>query len=192
MLLEPVLSRLLSTIALILGLTVAGCDTAGERQAQESRAADVAAAGEVDRSRAGEMIPEVSLSGSQDRVANLHDLTGTPVLLNLWATWCAPCVKEMPQLDALAARGAGLRVIAASQDVQGAAVVEPFFERTGLRHLEPWTDPENLLMEKLEIETLPVTILYDADGREVWRMTGAFDWSSARAADLIAQGYTGR
>ncbi len=137
------------------------------------------------------MIPQVSLSGPSGRVANLGTLTGTPVLLNLWATWCAPCVKEMPQLDTLAGRGGGLRVIAASQDVQGAAVVERFFERTGVRHLEPWLDPQNALMEALEIETLPVTILYDADGREVWRMTGAFDWAGDEAAELIAEGSAG-
>ena len=133
-------------------------------------------------------MPAVNLSSEQGEILNMGALQGTPVLLNLWATWCAPCVEEMPALDELAAEYDGrLRVVAASQDRQGAQVVTPFFQREGLSTLEPWLDPENLLMEGLEVDALPVTILYDSVGREVWRMVGPYDWASEDAFALIAE-----
>ncbi len=126
--------------------------------------------------------------------ASLADFKGKPLLLNLWATWCAPCVAEMPTLDALAAAQGGkagggkLQVLTVSQDVEGQeARVEAFFEERKLGALEPYQDPQLQLMEKLGVGTLPTTILYDSKGREVWRMVGALDWNGAEAAKLIAE-----
>jgi thiol-disulfide isomerase/thioredoxin len=181
------MSRLSLTLLCILGLAVAACDTGGQSEAQESTAT---AAGEVDRSMAGEPLPAVNLSDPRGRVLDMGALRGTPVLLNLWATWCAPCVKEMPQLDELAARYPDrLVVVAASQDVQGAKAVEPFFRRSGLTNLDPWLDSQNRLMEGLGADALPVTILYDVNGQEVWRMTGPFDWASEEAFALVEEGF---
>ena len=73
-------------------------------------------------------MPAANVTDPQGRVLNLGALQGTPVLINLWATWCAPCVKEMPLLDELASEYEGrLRVLTVSQDMQGAEKVEPFF-----------------------------------------------------------------
>jgi thiol-disulfide isomerase/thioredoxin len=113
-------------------------------------------------------------------------LQGTPVLLNLWATWCAPCVREMPLLDAIAADyGDRLRVLTVSQDLQGASVVQPYFARSGFAHLEPWMDPENELGFALGGGVLPTTVLYNEIGQEVWRVQGDFDWSGEEARAAI-------
>ena len=180
------MSRSSLTVLFACGLALVGCDRSGADQAQGSTAVP---AGVVDRSMAGEMMPAVNLTDPNGGALNMGGLDGTPVLLNLWATWCAPCVKEMPQLDALAARYPGqLAVVAASQDVQGAKAVAPFFARQQLNSLHPWLDPENLLMDGLAVEALPVTILYDANRQEVWRVTGRFDWSSEEAFALVEEG----
>ena len=110
-----------------------------------------------------------------------------PVLINLWATWCAPCVVEMPQLDALAAElESEVRVITMSQDVRGAEVVTPFFARAGFARLEPWLDPEAELSAQFSPEgQLPLTVLFDAQGKEVLRVAGGYEWGTPAAAALI-------
>ncbi len=130
-------------------------------------------------------MPAANVTDPEGRKLNLGALQGTPVLVNLWATWCAPCVKEMPLLDDLAEDyGDDLQVITVSQDMSGADKVVPFFAARDFRNLEPWMDPENELLFALGGGTLPTTVLYDAMGQEVWRVVGDFDWASedARAA----------
>jgi thiol-disulfide isomerase/thioredoxin len=109
------------------------------------------------------------------------------VLLNLWATWCGPCVVEMPQLDALAGELQGkVRVITVSEDLRGAEVVVPFFAERQFQHLPQWMDPENNLAVAFGGgAVLPLTVLYDAEGREVWRVIGAYDWSTAEAREKV-------
>ena len=180
------MSRVSLTLATILiaGLGLAGCDRGAPEGAQESSGARSFASGEIDRSQAGELMPAVNLVDPAGRELNLGALQGTPVLLNLWATWCAPCVKEMPLLDELAGDyGDELTVIAASQDLQ-TEKVEPFFEETGLEHLEPWIDPETRLSMTLA-QALPTTVLYDSAGREVWRVAGELDWSTPEIRGAI-------
>ena len=146
-------------------------------------------AGAVDRSRTGTAAPGTSFEDPDGEKVTLADFRGKPVLLNLWATWCAPCVAEMPTLDALAAReGERLQVLALSQDLEGRAKVDQFFEARGLRYLDPFLDPEMAMMTALRAQALPVTILYDAEGKEVWRMNGPFEWDGEEARRLIGEG----
>ena len=113
---------------------------------------------------------------------------GKPLLVNLWATWCVPCVKELPALDALAAARAGtLQVVAISEDMEGAKVVPPFLSGHGIRALKAYHDPNNALMTLYKEASLPVSILYGADGKELWRVSGDLDWQGARAKALLAQ-----
>ena len=122
--------------------------------------------------------------------ASIPQFAGKAVLLNLWATWCAPCVVEMPALDALAARENNIVVLAVSQDLNGQEAVRDFFADRDFRKLQPNIDPELTLMRRLGISTLPTTILYDASGHEVWRMSGMADWQGHSAARLIAEAST--
>jgi thiol-disulfide isomerase/thioredoxin len=189
--LEPeVLSRLSLTLV-ALALVLAGCDRQAPDTAQgegelAADKADLAAT--IDRSHAGSLMPAITVTDPEGNELNLAAAQGTPVLLNLWATWCAPCVKEMPLLDDLAGEHAGaLRVVTVSQDMGGAEKVAPFFAQMDFEHLEPWMEPELELGFALESQSLPTTVLYDASGREVWRVVGEYDWSSAEVREAIAE-----
>ncbi len=132
-------------------------------------------------------MPAIAISDPGGRQLNTAALQNAPVLLNLWATWCAPCVEEMPMLDALASDyGDRLRVLTVSQDLQGADKVPAFFAKNDFANLEPWLDPDNSLSFHYGANTvLPMTVLYDAQGMEIWRMVGGYDWSAPEARGLI-------
>lgn len=176
-------------LALPLLLPLAAC----ERQPAASDPAPVVAAdldlprGKVDRSKAGTRAPEASFEDPAGEPVTLAHFRGKPLLVNFWATWCAPCIVELPTLDALAAKGGNLEVLAVSQDIEGAKKVDAFFAARKFEALEPYLDTEMALMGELKVLTLPTTILYDAEGREVWRMTGIEDWTGARAAGLLRE-----
>ncbi len=190
-----------ATLALILAGSVAGCDRqkAGEEQASGSQAnisggeaKDGGAIGtfqhQVDRSRAGKAAPAAAFKGPDDATVTLAAFRGKPLLVNLWATWCAPCVAEMPTLDALATKeGSRMTVIAVAQDLQGAEVVDPWFQKAKLKALQPYLDPENALLDA-SAGALPTSIFYDAKGRELWRVVGAIDWQGQEAKALLAEG----
>jgi thiol-disulfide isomerase/thioredoxin len=143
--------------------------------------------GQLDRSFAGTPAPASGFQDPDGETVSLADFRGRPLLVNLWATWCAPCIAEMPTLDALAAREKGLRVLAVSQDLEGTDKVDAFFAKRPFQMLQPYIDPKLALMTELKVDTLPTTILYDAQGREVWRMTGMEDWEVRRAAGLLKE-----
>ncbi len=141
----------------------------------------------IDRSHKGQAVSAISFVDPAGKVVSLKDFVGTPMLVNLWATWCAPCVAEMPTLDALAVRDEGrLVVLPVSQDLEGAAKVDPFFANARFKALKPYRDPQAALSIDYEAN-LPTTILYDSSGKEVWRMMGGMDWTSKAAAALIAE-----
>ncbi|MFS2109381.1 TlpA family protein disulfide reductase [Sphingomonas sp. Sphisp140] len=143
--------------------------------------------GGIDRSHKGETMREYAFFDPAGKRTNLSAYKGKPVLLNLWATWCIPCRAEMPTLDALAGqKGDALRVITLSQDFKGREAVDPYFAKAGFKHLKPWTDPDAAFSLGVEAN-LPTTILYDAAGKEVWRVSGEMDWAGAKAAALLAE-----
>jgi thiol-disulfide isomerase/thioredoxin len=174
-------------IAFLLILLTAGCERRTP-DAPDAAEQSLAQGGKLNRSSAGQAAPDTEFLDPDGEKVTLAAFAGKPLLLNLWATWCAPCVAEMPTLDALAAREPGLQVLAVSQDIEGQeAKVSGFFEQRKLSRLEPYRDPQLGLMTALDAAVLPTTILYDGKGREVWRMTGAADWTGAEAAKLIAE-----
>ncbi|HSK39683.1 MAG TPA: TlpA disulfide reductase family protein [Arenibaculum sp.] len=132
-------------------------------------------------------VPELAFVGAGGERLSLGDFRGRVVLLNLWATWCAPCVEEMPALDRLqAARGGrDFEVVALSLDRGGRAQVAPFLDRLGVRNLRIYLDPSGAAMGALGPRGLPTTILIDREGREVGRLEGAAEWDSADALRLI-------
>lgn len=185
----PLLS-LTCAIALLAG----ACDRQSAEPAQQQENSAEANAeeltGTLDRTHAGAALPEVTVTDPAGTKLNLAEASGKPMLLNLWATWCAPCVVEMPMLDAIAGEmGDRLRVVTVSEDMKGAEVVVPFFEQKGFANLPHWMDPEmDLAFGFGGGASLPLTVLYDAEGKEVWRMIGGFDWSSDEARALIEEG----
>ena len=190
----------LLSLTLPIVLLVAGCDrqSAGNSQQRETAATPAPSAedeaalnGTLDRSHAGEALPDATVEGPNGVKLSLAKLKGAPILINLWATWCAPCVKEMPTLDRLAAEPGSPRILAISEDLKGAAAVNPFLEQHPFLHLQVWLDPEANLSLTMGgaagSATLPTTVLYGADGKEVWRMMGGYDWSGDKAKALIAE-----
>ena len=116
------------------------------------------------------------------------DFTGKVLLVNFWATWCAPCIKEMPSLarlnDALA--GPNFRLLTISQDRGGKAVAEPFLrDRLGLPDLELFYDPKLKLGRELGLRGLPSTYLIDQQGNLVGGLAGAAEWDSPDAIEMI-------
>ena len=189
-------------LGLAFGLALAGCDRQkpsepqGEAALASNQAATSNAAstepeptGRLDRSHAGTAAPDIAFEDPHGRPARLSDFRGRPLLVNFWATWCGPCVVEMPSLDALAAReGERIRVLALSQDTNdGRRKVTDFFAERSFTRLEPYLDPDMDIMMTLGIETLPTTILYNSEGVEVWRMTGMSEWDGERAARLLTE-----
>ena len=203
---SPLMSRCLSprvAIACLLAATlaVAGCDrtSPGNGQAEVASSDEVSAdeaagtpattapkAGKVDRSHKGEAAPDASFSSPDGKPTSLAAFAGKPVLLNLWATWCAPCVKEMPTLDAAAGTlGDRMRVVAVSQDMEPAKATA-FLAQRKFAHLDGYLDPK-LALSLAYGANLPTTILYDAEGRELWRVAGDLDWTGAEAKTLLAE-----
>ncbi|HVM38610.1 MAG TPA: TlpA disulfide reductase family protein [Sphingomicrobium sp.] len=168
-------------LVLALGALLASCDSGG------GSAGDAPVTKGVERRSAGKMAPDVELRDADDQPAILADARGKPLLVNLWASWCAPCVKELPTLEALSRRPGAPRVIAVSQDMAPRASVDAFTERLKLDELETWHDPKMALSGALDAQVLPVTILYDAGGRELWRYVGDLDWNGPEAARLLAE-----
>jgi thiol-disulfide isomerase/thioredoxin len=155
---------------------------------QAPAAAPAPAPAGPDTSQAGKPLPTVEIKKDDGAAAKLSDLKGKPVLVNLWATWCVPCIKELPTLDALAARDAGkLQVVLVNQDLEGARVVTPFLRKHPLKNSKPWLDTANALMIPTKVASLPTTILYDANGKEVLRVDRDLDWTGPEAKALLAQ-----
>lgn len=169
-------------------ILLAGCDRESAGEAQQAQAEAPAAREAVSRESAGEALPQFTVSAPDGATLDLASLKGQPVLLNLWATWCAPCKAEMPVLDAIAGENAGrLRVVTVSQDMKGEEVVSPFFAEGKFAHLEPWLDVKADLSFNMRAGDMPTTFLYNAEGVEIARVTGAYDWEGEEARALIAE-----
>jgi thiol-disulfide isomerase/thioredoxin len=171
-------------IVLLLAIPLAACDSKPASSPQGGVPAE--SVGTVDIASRGKEMPAIPFTAPQGGPATLSQFRGKPLMVNLWATWCAPCVAEMPTLDGLAKReGDRVRLIVVSQDLEGAKVVTPFFKAKGFTTLQPYLDQQNVLMQALRTETLPTTVFYDAKGKEQWRVLGAMDWNGDRAKKLI-------
>ncbi|HJS87053.1 MAG TPA: TlpA disulfide reductase family protein [Acetobacteraceae bacterium] len=125
-------------------------------------------------------VPELHFTDGSDHQLTLTEFKGRAVLLNLWATWCMPCRKEMPSLDRLAAKlgGPDFMVVPLSIDRKGTAVVLPFYRELELTSLGIYVDLSGKAPLALEASGIPMTLLIDREGREVARLSGAAEWDS--------------
>jgi thiol-disulfide isomerase/thioredoxin len=132
-------------------------------------------------------VPALSFVDADGRTRSLDDFKGRLVLLNLWATWCGPCVEEMPALDRLQARlgGDDFTVLALAMDRQGRTLVEPFLVKLRIRNLAMYLDTSGNATRALKARGLPTTLLIDRDGREIGRLEGAAEWDSDAAAAFL-------
>lgn len=117
----------------------------------------------------------------------LKDFRGKIVLLNFWATWCGPCVREMPSLERLhkAIPGDEFTVIALSEDRKGWEKIAPFREQIGLTTLPLYHDTGSRMMFTAKVRGLPTTLLIGRDGKELGRLTGPAEWDSEEAVTLM-------
>ncbi len=132
-------------------------------------------------------LPDLGFVDGDGRAASLADFRGRVVLLNLWATWCVPCRREMPALERLQAKlgGAEFIVLPLSIDRGGLPPVKRFYEELGLAALGVFVDQSGTSMGKLAITGVPATLLIDREGREIGRLLGAAEWDSPEAIALI-------
>jgi thiol-disulfide isomerase/thioredoxin len=170
---------------------LAACHKAEQQQPANETAA--AAPGEsgikgVHRDHKDQSAPDTNFNDPDGQQTTLAEFSGKPVLVNLWATWCAPCVKELPTLDKLSQIPGAPQVVAVSQDSGPHASVAAFLDSHRITSLESYQDPKMSLSGALGAEVLPTSILYDAKGREVWRYVGDLDWTSDKAAKLLREG----
>ncbi len=124
-------------------------------------------------------MPEVRFLTEDGSRKTLADFRGKVVLLNIWATWCPPCVQEMPTLDALQADlgSAKFEVVTLSIDTGGVPVVRQFYDRVGIRNLGLYVDPTMLTFTNLRVVGLPTTLILGPDGRELARLIGPASWN---------------
>jgi thiol-disulfide isomerase/thioredoxin len=176
-------------LALVGPVMLGGCDRQSGDKAQPAASSPPGQAlAKLDRSQQGKPLPDVTVADPGGAQLRLAGLAGEPVLINLWATWCAPCVVELPTLQSIANRAdVGVRVLTVSQDMGEPAKVQAFLDERGLAQLPAWIDGKGDLPIHYGVQTLPATILYDASGKEVWRFLGERDWSSAESLALIAE-----
>jgi thiol-disulfide isomerase/thioredoxin len=172
-------------------LALSACHKAQQPQANETAPAAQTEQGKgVDRGHTGKPAPDASFTTPDGKPISLVKFRGVPILVNFWATWCAPCVKELPTLDRLAAshrRDGRLGIVAISQDSGPQASVAAFLKTLKVGDLAAYHDPKMAVSGAAGAEVLPTSILYDANGKEVWRYVGDLDWTSPEAAKLLSE-----
>ena len=135
----------------------------------------------LDRLQAGEpaALPDLRFTGADGAEHLVAEYRGRGVVLNMWATWCVPCVAEMAALDDLARQAPdGIAVLALSSDRGGAPVVQRFYAERGIRTLPVLMDPRGAAARALGARGIPTTVLIDREGQERARVEGAADWAA--------------
>ena len=132
-------------------------------------------------------IATFSFADGAGAAKTLTDWKGRIVVLNLWATWCAPCRKEMPELAKLQKLlgSADFEVVALSEDLKGAEASAAFLKEAGAENLALYVDPKATALAAVQSVGLPTTLLIDRNGKEIGRLLGPADWASEDAQTLV-------
>jgi thiol-disulfide isomerase/thioredoxin len=134
-----------------------------------------------------EALPEAAFQDGTGKERSLADWRGKVVLVNLWATWCLPCRKEMPSLDRLQKELGSdkFEVVAISVDRKGMEASRKFLDETKAENLALYVDASARMTSTFKVVGLPATLLLDKDGREIGRLLGPAEWDSEEAKRLI-------
>ena len=150
--------------------------------------------GEPERAPLGEFIPAspllpapaISFVDLAGNTVSLSEFTGKIVLVNLWATWCEPCLREMPSLERVQSRlGDKIAVVAISEDHGGSKTVEPFIDKLGLKSVKIYLDPKSAIERALKVRGLPTSFLIDREGRVLGRVEGAAEWDAPKLLEIL-------
>jgi len=195
---RPLLAALLALALTVVSVVYIARLASEPRAPGEPRAGSRAGPGSglrfvpLDRPRP---VPQLQFTDEAGRALSLADFRGKVILLNVWATWCPPCRKEMPSLDRLHARlgGPDFEVVAVSIDQGGDAlfIVQEFFLEIGVKNLRIFLDQTGGAARTVGALGLPVTLLVDRRGMEVGRLVGPAEWDSPEAVALV-QKYLGK
>jgi thiol-disulfide isomerase/thioredoxin len=130
--------------------------------------------------------PFINLQGVQKTLA---DYLGQGIVLNLWATWCVPCVKEMPQLDRLKKKISvdEIEVLAISVDRAGTPIVKRFFHLNGISNLDVLADRSGEILQETKTRGLPTTLLINAKGFEIGRVQGILEWDAPKVVKILRE-----
>lgn len=133
------------------------------------------------------VVPEVYFVDDEGRDLSLADFRGKTILLNVWATWCVPCRREMPSLDRLRAKlgGSGFEVVPLSIDRGGVAKIKAFYTELGLKSLGIYVDASGNSAYRLGAVGIPATLLINPDGLEIGRLAGPTEWDSPENVGVI-------
>tara|TARA_R110000868_G_scaffold141256_3_gene357605 strand:- start:29400 stop:30047 length:648 start_codon:yes stop_codon:yes gene_type:complete len=132
-------------------------------------------------------LSDIAFTDAKGRATSLAEFQGRVTLLNVWATWCAPCREEMPALDRLQQDVGSdqIKVVALSIDRTGNEAVRPFFDEINVKSLDIYLDPSMNVMEVAGVVGLPTTLLISRDGIEVYRWVGPVEWDLPHIANAI-------
>jgi len=175
---------LLSVLSLSAGIVAYFWFTSNSQPQREGDEATVQPSARSKPYKEPRPVPATRFQDASGRQLTLADFKGRVVLLNIWATWCSPCRKEMPTLDRLQAAlgGPSFEVVALSIDRDGIGIVRSFYDEIHVQSLAVYIDPSADVMQTLSIIGVPTTMLIDASGREVWRRLGPETWD---APDIV-------
>ena len=132
-------------------------------------------------------IKDVAFTRADGSDGHLSDYAGKHIVLNFWATWCAPCRKEMPHLSELQAQlgGEDFEVVTIATGRNPEAAIVRFFEEIGVTNLPMHRDPRLVLSREMAVLGLPVTVILNPEGQEIARLRGDADWASDSAKAII-------
>jgi thiol-disulfide isomerase/thioredoxin len=185
-------SRRIGVLVVLLivagGLAFAAIKSGSEGGSQAGGPANAPALGQFVPISPPRPAPKVAFTDLSGRPFALGDFAGKVVLVNLWATWCAPCRHEMPSLDRVQSDlGDRIAILAISEDIGGAKSVDPFMAKLGVKHIRPYLDPKSALGRAFKVDGLPTTFVIDREGLVQGRVEGEEQWDAPKMLAVLAR-----